>query len=246
MGDRIKPSAYEQIRVGEDADCIVPCGARELDEETKKKFAERIKDDYTVNLIMDELPLAIVNKETGVYSVGVPLGTIENGVAYIYNHLHFIIRYYELTQEEVQKTVEAHKKKHGGKLPAKPAMPSADAAEAESNNFQEEEGRSMRRIISFIARPYSVKHDAADASKTCVAANFSLHSLPPQQATDDQVVFTYGVTWVVTKGPLGEPLGSVLECAGPRDVPVQHRELHPERAYPYDDGRVHLLAHPPP
>jgi transmembrane 9 superfamily protein 2/4 len=200
MGDRIKPSAYEQIRVGEDADCIVPCGARTLDEATKKKLAERIKDDYTVNLIMDALPLAIVNEETGMYSVGVPLGTIENGVAYIYNHLQFTIRYYELTQEEVQKTVEAHKKKHG-KLPTKPAKPSADAAEAEANGDQEleEEETSIRRIISFIAKPYSVKHDAADPSKTWVAANFSLHSLPPQKATDDQVVFTYGVTWEATK-----------------------------------------------
>jgi transmembrane 9 superfamily protein 2/4 len=89
-------------------------------------------------------------------------------------------------------------KKYGGKLPTKPF---ADTAEVAANTHQElkEEVTSIRRIISFIAKPYSVKHDVADPSKTCVAANFSLHSLPRQKATDDQVVFTYGVTWEATK-----------------------------------------------
>ena len=189
MGDRIKPSPYEHVNVGEAVDCIVPCGARTLDAAAKKKIVERIKDDYHVNLLLDNLPLAIVNEETGMFSVGVPLGTVENGVPYLYNHMHLTVKYYQLTPDEVRKTLEARRRKQGGKTAPKPTI---------DGHEDEEDQQSIVRIIAFVAKPYSVKHDADAPAKTCSHGNFSLQSLPPQKASDDQVVFSYGVSWEET------------------------------------------------
>jgi transmembrane 9 superfamily protein 2/4 len=186
MGDRIKPSPFEQLRIGEDLSCVAPCGAHKLDDEQRKELADRVQDDYRVNLLMDNLPLTVMDKvETGRCYHGVPLGTIENGVAYVYNHLELIVKYHALTEEEETKkaTTEARKRKAGNGATFPPEHDDLPIA---------------RRIIAFVARPHSIRHDPADASRVCSATTGPLWHLPPQKANDDQIVWSYSVRWEET------------------------------------------------
>ena len=189
LGDRIKPSPYEAITVGENVDCEVVCAPRPMDDKASKTLVQRIKEDYHVNLIMDNLPLALINEDTGTYSVGVPLGVVEGGVPYVYNHLHFTIKYYELTHEEMKKHHEAAAKKNKD----------ATTTPAPSGETEEEEYISIKRIISFVAHPMSIMHDPVNPKALCDGKNFSKTNVLPQKATDKSIVYSFGVTWERTE-----------------------------------------------
>jgi transmembrane 9 superfamily protein 2/4 len=193
MGDRIKPSPFENIKIGLNSECNVLCGSKKLNEKQKKTLADRVKSDYHVNLLMDQLPLAAVHESTGTYSVGIPLGVVEKKVPYVYNHLHFTIKYYELTVDEVRKKVEADKKKQ---KKVKPAKGATTAAPEEDVGHDEYEHVVIRRIISFVAKPSSIKHDDVDPTKTCMdSAGFAKQKIEAQRADDDNIAWSYGVTW---------------------------------------------------
>lgn len=196
LGDRVLPSPYESIVAGENVDCEALCGSDNIvpDEKTMKKLENYVKWDYHVNLILDSLPLAMVHPETGTYSVGVPLGYIDNGKAYLYNHIHFTIKYYELSHEERVKHHAAMEKKKGSNKHATTAH--ADEADEEP---------ALKRIISFVGHPISIKHDPDHFSATCYnAANFSHQHFTPLALADIKSAaakgfrFTYGVTWEKT------------------------------------------------
>lgn len=181
MGDRIKPSPYENIVVGRDTSCEYLCAPRPQDEKMIKKLTQRIKEEYHVNLILDNLPLATV-AESGTYSLGVPLGVMEGGVAYVYNHIHFNIKYYELTHEEVRKAL-------GQSGKAATPIP----VEAAGDGFDVDDYVSVRRIIAFTARPMSIQHPKDSQQQSC--ENITRSNPPPQKASDSSILFSYGVSW---------------------------------------------------
>jgi transmembrane 9 superfamily member 2/4 len=175
LGDRKMPSPYEDLMVGEDIGCQVLCNEVSVSDEQQKLLRKLIKDDYHVNLIMDNLPLAHVNPDSGTFSVGVPLGSVEGDAAYLYNHMHFTIKYAPLSAEDRQK-------QHAKDLKAGTVL-------------EDDDLEGMHRIISFVAKPYSIEHDANPQSK-CTTSNFTgLAQYKPLAATTKAIVWSFGVTW---------------------------------------------------
>lgn len=178
LGDRKMPSPYEDLTVGEDVGCQVLCDAVSVSDEQKATLQKLIKDDYHMNFIMDNLPLAQVHPDSGTYSVGIPLGYQDEQKPpkyYLYNHLHFTVKYAPLSHEDQQK-LRAKDLKAG-------------------NLLDDDDLAGMHRIISFVAKPYSIEH-GANPTAMCTTSNFTaLESYSPLPADAAQIVWSFGVTW---------------------------------------------------
>ncbi|KAI5054770.1 hypothetical protein GOP47_0029915 [Adiantum capillus-veneris] len=104
-GDRIENSPYV-FQMKEDKLCNVACKIDKLDAATIKAFREKIDDDYRVNMILDNLPVAEARQrqegtETGKtyqrgYPVGVKLPISEGGEEkyFVFNHLAFTVLFH--------------------------------------------------------------------------------------------------------------------------------------------------------
>ncbi|XP_014677964.1 PREDICTED: transmembrane 9 superfamily member 4-like [Priapulus caudatus] len=100
-GDRIVNTPYE-IRMNADAGCRVLCNAPGdavvMQERESALVARRVKEQYVVQLLIDNLPCAtrFEMRDTGEtqYEVGYRLGFFENGKAYLNNHLSFQLKYH--------------------------------------------------------------------------------------------------------------------------------------------------------
>jgi transmembrane 9 superfamily protein 2/4 len=176
-GSVITNSAYE-IYMGK-SDFRVLCRL-ELTKKTAELLAKRIKEDYRVHLIMDNLPAATKmirempdGKTITMYDRGYPLGFVGSaerpgstaGVAYLYNHLRFVIK------------------------------------------FHREDSFEGSRIVGFEVEPLSVKHQykgpfTTDISKLNLLTVPVGPDLPPQPvafnpgpATENELVFSYDVKW---------------------------------------------------
>lgn len=100
MGDRIENSPYlleSNVPIG----CKVLCTAEQT-EKTIGLFEKRIKQDYRINWILDNLPAAtkktlvdMSGKKSYIYETGFPLGIVdEHGKAYLNNHVNMKVLYH--------------------------------------------------------------------------------------------------------------------------------------------------------
>lgn len=99
MGDKIENSPY-LIEAGISVPCKVLC-SMDLSEEQLKKFEKRIRQEYRVNWILDNLPAAtkktfvdIEGKKSYLYETGFPLGFVEGEGVYLNNHVAMKILYH--------------------------------------------------------------------------------------------------------------------------------------------------------
>lgn len=102
-GDRIENSVYE-VRMLEDQQCKVSCKIDALDKTQAKQFQEKVTFDYRVNMILDNLPVAMVKMESNedtmvkTYDRGFPVGYKEGGDQqsqyFVNNHLRLTILYH--------------------------------------------------------------------------------------------------------------------------------------------------------
>jgi len=105
-GDRIVNTPYK-VQMAKDNNCEVLCGGPDnkltLDKKESNLLIQRIKQEYTVHLITDNLPCATKFEllETGEvqYEHGYKLGFVKDGKAYLNNHLRLVLKYH--TEDEV-------------------------------------------------------------------------------------------------------------------------------------------------
>ncbi|KAK9333169.1 hypothetical protein V1520DRAFT_271225 [Lipomyces starkeyi] len=94
-GDRIAGSDYN-IVMGRDIECEHLCDV-EVDAAGIERSTALIRNSYVVEWILDNLPGATsyvsMDKTRQYYAAGFKLGSYENDVAYINNHVTMIIRY---------------------------------------------------------------------------------------------------------------------------------------------------------
>ena len=177
-GDRIENSVYA-LQMREDVQCSVVCRIPALSMKDARAFQEKIDDAYRVNMILDNLPLAMVRmreikgEQIKTYERGFPVGftaTMDENSAvetyYIYNHLRFNILYHK--------------------------DPASD----------------LSRIVGFEVDPFSVNHtyeapwkDTKPQLSTCNPARMTYvtHGLTPQEvATGKEVIFTYDTIYTVS------------------------------------------------
>lgn len=181
-GDRIENSMYKiYMKVVES--CKILCRKR-YGKGDLKKFSERIKDEYRVNWIVDNLPAATkyftqdVNEDGQVqystqYEKGYALGFTGKadiagttvGTPYVYNHVRIKLFYHE--------------------------------DPASFTGF---------RIVSFEVEPFSVKHEVDGKWKgkstkllTCTPLNKVDYGMAPQPIADsvdeETVIWTYDIQW---------------------------------------------------
>ncbi|XP_067141466.1 transmembrane 9 superfamily member 4 [Centruroides vittatus] len=110
-GDRIVNTPYE-VYMAVNSDCRVLCNKDNLVTWTEKQsrtVAHRIQHQYSVHLLVDNLPCATKFEmlETGQpqYEHGYKLGFVEDGVSYINNHLKLILKYHVQTPGENYRVV---------------------------------------------------------------------------------------------------------------------------------------------
>ena len=108
MGDRIKASPYEGINLGDSFACKALCTPKVLNEKQVKRFERLISEEYVMQLILDGLPVAVNNTDTHTFSIGFPLGGMENKEKhYINNHLHFNVKYHRVRAFEAAGAADA-------------------------------------------------------------------------------------------------------------------------------------------
>ncbi|KAH7284309.1 hypothetical protein KP509_34G048200 [Ceratopteris richardii] len=102
-GDRIENSPYV-FHMRDDKLCLFACKIDKLDDSTVKNIRAKIDDDYRVNMILDNLPMAmsLVDSDGKVmkyYEHGFPVGRKGFGEGddqkyFIFNHLSFTVFYH--------------------------------------------------------------------------------------------------------------------------------------------------------
>ncbi|KMZ63397.1 Transmembrane 9 superfamily protein member [Zostera marina] len=100
-GDRIENSVHT-FKMRNDETCKVACRIK-INAESAKKFKEKIDDDYRVNMILDNLPVAVQRQRRDgnqlVYEHGFRVGyktSYDTGDKYfINNHLSFTVMYHK-------------------------------------------------------------------------------------------------------------------------------------------------------
>lgn len=101
-GDRVVNTPFE-LRLLENFQCRLLCNKPQQplnwNREQSEKVAERIRDEYFVHLLVDNLPVAtrIVNADTMEvqFEPGYRLGQVDKNNVYINNHLKFIVSYHK-------------------------------------------------------------------------------------------------------------------------------------------------------
>jgi len=104
-GDRIENSPYT-FKMKEDKQCKIVCRKEKLGEKATKLFKDRIENDYRVNMILDNLPVAMVRKSERspykTYDRGFPVGfkasldtNKKEEKYFIFNHLSFTVAYHK-------------------------------------------------------------------------------------------------------------------------------------------------------
>ncbi|OAY85497.1 transmembrane 9 superfamily member 7-like [Ananas comosus] len=164
-GDRIENSVYV-FRMGRDETCKVACRTK-LTEEAAKNFKEKIDDEYRVNMILDNLPVAVPRQrrdgsQTPSYEHGFRVGyKNKDGKYYINNHLSFNVLYHSDLESKDARIV------------------------------------GFEVIPSSIKHEYSNWDDKNPKLSTCnPTTKITLSSHPPQEvAKDAYIVFTYDVTF---------------------------------------------------
>lgn len=98
-GDVVKSTFYE-IRMLESMPCTTLC-KRTYTPNELKKFVQKIDDEYTVNMLFDNIPLAMIQyadeqRVNYYYKGGYPLGQkLDSGKHILNNHLHFTFKYHQ-------------------------------------------------------------------------------------------------------------------------------------------------------
>ncbi|KAG6556360.1 hypothetical protein Mapa_002303 [Marchantia paleacea] len=104
-GDRIENSPY-QFKMKESQLCKFVCHKKSVSEKAAKDFKEKIDEEYRVNMILDNLPVAVLRTKDEddipkMYERGFPVGfhaAFEGSTEekyYIYNHLSFTVLYHK-------------------------------------------------------------------------------------------------------------------------------------------------------
>lgn len=97
-GDRIVNTAYV-VEMTKDIKCSLVCEQLTLSKPDASTFKTFIENDYSVHMMIDNLPSATVVKDADGtnkhYVHGYKLGFMYNGVAYINNHLSVTVDYFE-------------------------------------------------------------------------------------------------------------------------------------------------------
>lgn len=96
-GDRIVNTPYE-IKMAKNMPCRVLCSSIKLTAKESKLMAERIKKNYYVHLIVDNLPCAtefqMMDSDQVQYEHGYKLGFVKDGKVYLNNHLKMYLKYH--------------------------------------------------------------------------------------------------------------------------------------------------------
>ena len=106
-GDRIVNTGYI-AHMNVKATCEVLCGKKKFSKEEAVLMAKRINEDYSVHMIIDNLPGStkfFLEDGTEQYEPGYKLGKLVNGKIYLNNHLRLVISYNHDEAKDIYRVV---------------------------------------------------------------------------------------------------------------------------------------------
>ncbi|XP_057968095.1 transmembrane 9 superfamily member 7-like [Malania oleifera] len=170
-GDRIENSVYT-FKMKEEESCKVVCRAK-LNAESAKNFKEKIDDEYQVNMILDNLPVAVLRQrrdgsQSKIYEHGFRVGFkgkyagSKDEKYFINNHLIFKVMYHEDPET------------HSARIVGFEVIPNS------------------------ISHEYKEWDDENTQLVTCNPSNKNIiqgGTVPQEVDTDKEVVFTYDVSF---------------------------------------------------
>ncbi|KAL8137391.1 hypothetical protein V2J09_003392, partial [Rumex salicifolius] len=167
-GDRIENSVYN-FKMREVMSCQIGCRVK-LDAESAKNFKEKIDDEYRVNMILDNLPVAVLRQrrdgsQVKVYEHGYRVGfkgkySGTNDERYfMHNHLSFKVMYHKDMETDSARIVGFEVTPHS------------------------------------INHEYKEWKDQDTQLATCTKSIIQGGTAPQEVDTDKEVVFTYDVTF---------------------------------------------------
>lgn len=105
-GDRIVNTLYK-VKMMNGVSCQKLCDL-DVDEKSLKKLTQRIKEEYFVHLIADNLPVATpiaTEGQDAIYIHGYQLGYSSNNMVNLNNHLEFTFKYHQVPGESTYRIV---------------------------------------------------------------------------------------------------------------------------------------------
>jgi len=106
-GDRIVNTGYV-MQMNVKSSCEVLCAKKKLSKEEGLLIAKRIREDYSVHMIIDNLPGStkyFLEDGTEQYEPGYKLGKLVNGKLYLNNHLKFVVSYNHEVEKDIYRVV---------------------------------------------------------------------------------------------------------------------------------------------
>ncbi|GAU95260.1 hypothetical protein RvY_06906 [Ramazzottius varieornatus] len=116
-GDRVVSTQYD-IMMGQTEPCKILCKSDEktdtpvsavLTAEEGKTIAERIREQYYVHLLVDNLPCAtkflMLDSGDAQYEPGYRLGYVKDGKIYLNNHLKLLLKYHLVDEDQKHRRV---------------------------------------------------------------------------------------------------------------------------------------------
>lgn len=216
-GDRIENSPYKAA-MREEGECRVLCRLAALSREDADAFRSRVADGYKVNMILDNLPVAMVlarkdeeGRPVKAYERGYPVGFMAAGGGGVLKEEDDDSGGGGKDEKEKQKKRDKKKKKKG------------DGQRAFLNNhlsftilYNRDPATDLSRVVGFEVEPMSVKHSyegewssegdggsaqSSPALTTCKPPSGDNNggggvsrSAPPQPVSPgEEVIFTYDV-----------------------------------------------------
>lgn len=101
-GDRIVNTQYKLL-AGKPQSCTLLCPSKKLSADQSQTFIQRIKEDYSIHMIIDNLPAA--DLRDGKPQHGYKVGHYSNGEAILNNHLRMTIKFNKDTDKEIFRVV---------------------------------------------------------------------------------------------------------------------------------------------
>eukprot|EP00736_Rhodelphis_marinus_P012645 Rmarinus@m.676 len=98
-GDRIENSVYKVQALKKIERAILPCDKTKYTRSELKQFQRHIRDNYLVNMVIDNLPAA-TKLSSGHYLPGFRLGSVIGKNVYVNNHLRFVMKYHDPNKPE--------------------------------------------------------------------------------------------------------------------------------------------------
>ncbi|PHJ22082.1 emp nonaspanin domain family protein [Cystoisospora suis] len=219
MSDRVKNTSYE-LEFLQNASCKVLCRDQKLGEAQKDFLQRLIKENYQIQLIVDQLYALLRHYRvdgSSAFSFGTPVGFQKGDDFFVHNHFRMLLYYHSNNDssgqevhrivgfEIVPSSIQHIETGDGRVLCGPPSSPSESPSVSGAVNSGDET---------------SSKEGEDSSSSSVPAPSARVTDQPFILGTNDKITFTYDVIWQHSNTPWSQRWDAYLKNA--KDNPIIH------------------------